>query len=104
MDPIRMDERRRRDDIGRRPMRCSSGRCGGGMSNSSGIRMPVALLRMAAFVGLLAMALASGAAQSDETNSGPPSDNVTERDRQFWSFQKVVRPAVPHVTAPSLVR
>ena len=29
--------------------------------------------------------------------AAPPSDSVTDDDRQFWSFQKVVRPAVPRV-------
>src|SRR5579863_2072875 len=35
---------------------------------------------------------------------GPPSDSVTGQDRQFWSFQKVVRPAVPVVRGKSQVR
>ncbi len=29
--------------------------------------------------------------------AAPPSDSVTDDDRQFWSFQKVVRPAIPRV-------
>jgi hypothetical protein len=29
--------------------------------------------------------------------AAPPSDSVSDDDRQFWSFQKVVRPAVPRL-------
>src|SRR5262249_12993115 len=47
---------------------------------------------------------AKPAVRAGEAPVGPPSDQVTPRDRQFWSFQKINRPVVPRVTAASRVR
>jgi hypothetical protein len=61
-------------------------------------RLSVIAWTLVALVGLVL------AAHADEPRSGPPSDQVTDRDRQFWSFQKLDRPAAPRVTAASGVR
>lgn len=41
---------------------------------------------------------------AEAVSSGPPSDQVTDKDRQFWAFQKLVRTAVPQVRATGRVR
>src|SRR5262245_52741049 len=61
----------------------------------------IASLVLAALVGFVPLGIA---AHADESRSGPPSDQVTDRDRQFWSFQKLAPPAVPRVTAAPGVR
>src|SRR5262245_60677610 len=63
----------------------------------------------AACAALLLLALSTIApvrhpAQASEAAAGPPSDHVSDLDRQFWSFQKLARTAVPPVTATSRVR
>ncbi|MSR59886.1 MAG: DUF1549 domain-containing protein [Planctomycetaceae bacterium] len=67
------------------------------------------LLLFVALAGLFVVVLfavepASRAAQGDEASSKPPSDHVSENDRQFWSFQKIARPGVPLAAAASRVR
>src|SRR5262249_47182077 len=64
------------------------------------VAAPTGLLLLA----LISFALATPTVRADETPSGPPSDQVSDRDRQFWSFQKLVRPAVPLVSALSRAR
>ncbi len=62
------------------------------------------LLHLGAVLGLFAVAQTGRAARADDGASGPPSDTVSENDRQFWSFRKAARPAVPRVAAASRIR
>lgn len=62
------------------------------------------LLQLGAVVGLLAATQALQTARADEAGSGPPSDTVSAKDREFWSFRKIARPTVPNVAAAARVR
>ena len=42
--------------------------------------------------------------RANDTLTGPPSDQVTEKDRQFWSFKKLVRPEIPVARAAPRIR
>src|SRR5262245_46735611 len=81
------------------------------MRDTAGSHLPKSrtLSAVPALAGLLYLAIipfapARIAVHADEAPSGPPSDRVTERDRQFWSFQKLARPTLPRVTATSRIR
>ena len=70
------------------------------------LRTPTLLVAFASLIaaGVVAVDPPSRTARADESPSGPPSDSVSENDRQFWSFQKIARPRIPHVAAASRVR
>jgi len=49
--------------------------------------------------GFLSSAWTNHGAFASDKDSGPPSDRVTDQDRRFWSFQKLVRQDIPVVAA-----
>jgi hypothetical protein len=60
-------------------------------SSSNRCRFYPAIAGCLAWLAWAGLAPATGELRAD----GPPSDSVTQQDRQFWSFQKVVRPKIP---------
>lgn len=67
-------------------------------------RQVLTLFHLSAVVGLITIAQAGRAARAEDGAAGPPSDTVSEHDRQFWSFRKISRPVVPNISAASRVR
>jgi hypothetical protein len=66
--------------------------------------LPPSLVRIALVALLAGSSLGGLSSPPKSLLAAPPSDSVSDDDRQFWSFQKLTRPAIPHTNAIQRIR